>query len=83
MEGFDSGARDAMWYLDGCDYIGKVETLQEDFDKICKIIGVGQTTLANLNSSPHGDYRDFYDEESKDFISKVHNKTIERFGYVF
>ena len=79
----DSGQRDAMWYLDGCDCIGRFERLQDDFDGICDILGVEHRTVGKINASKHDDYRTYYTPEMIDHVAEKHKRTIELFGYTF
>ena len=39
--------------------------------------------LKKHNSSRHHHYRDYYDEESKEMVSKLYKEDIEMFGYEF
>lgn len=74
---------DAMTWLEGCDFIGRFERLQEDFDIICEILKIGQRDLPHTNSSKHTDYRQYYTPEMVEYVAKTHKQTIERFGYTF
>jgi len=74
---------DAMTWLEGCDYIGRYESLQEDFDRISKIIGLEQKMLPHTNSSRHIDYREYYTTEMVEYVAETHKQTIEKFGYTF
>ena len=74
---------DAMTWLEGCDYIGRYETLQEDFDKISEIIGLEKKELPHTNSSNHVDYREYYTDEMIEYVARTHKRTIEKFGYTF
>lgn len=74
---------DAMTWLEGCDYIGRFETLQKDFDVICQRIGLGKIELPHTNSSNRGNYRDYYTQEMVDYVAEHHKRTIEQFGYRF
>lgn len=63
------------------DYIGRFETLYEDFVYITNEIDVGK--LPHLNKSNHGDYRNEYDNEMIDFIAKYRKDDINTFNYEF
>jgi len=65
------------------DFIGKFENIQEDFNKICDIIGIDKTYLSNDNKSDHDSYKDYYDEETKSIIAKIYEKDINYFNYIF
>lgn len=79
----DTGQIDAWSYLEGCDFVGRFERFQKDFDYICEIIGVGKTNLKKMNASIHDHYTTYYDDETIEFVAKTHATTIERFNYTF
>lgn len=74
---------DAFHYLDGCDFIGRFEHLNEDFDILCERFVWEKRVLGCLNASSHDDYRIYYDNEMIDFIYDKHITTIAKFGYTF
>jgi hypothetical protein len=93
------------------DFIGKVENIQEDFNKICNTLGMQNMLLPHANKSlslfrrdnnlkqvlktiigffslnqtrnTFSHYTEYYDEESKQFVSKLYKKDIETFSYDF
>lgn len=73
----------AMWFLDGCDFIGRYENLQADWNTILNTIGVEPKTLPHLNQCGKADYRNHYDNELIDYIALHHQKDIEYGGYTF
>ncbi len=64
------------------DYIGYLETLDEDFTKICRRLGI-QAELPRLNVSNARDYREFYDDEMRKIIARSYDEDIHRLGYCF
>ena len=74
---------DAMTWLEGCDFIGQFEWLQQDFDHICEVIKIDKRELPHTNKSNHEDYRKYYTQEMVDFVADAHKDTIEAFGYTF
>ncbi|MFD2162725.1 hypothetical protein ACFSJU_10010 [Paradesertivirga mongoliensis] len=65
------------------DYLGKFETLQNDFDEICKRISIPHQQLPHENRTQHPDYRDLYCSETKDLVQSKFRKDIELLGYSF
>lgn len=70
------------WWLDGCDEIGRFERLPAAFHKIMRKVG-RRTVLHRSNRSHHGDYRQYYDDETRQAVAEWHAADIERWGYVF
>jgi hypothetical protein len=63
----------------GVDYLGKVETMQEDFDKICQLIGFEPIKLPYENKTSKYEYE--LTQEQKDIIYEVYKEDFIRFGY--
>lgn len=66
------------------DYVGYFENLQEDYDRICKIIG-GGAALSAVNQSRNRivDYRSHYDHRTRAIVESVYREDIQMFGYSF
>ena len=86
------------------DFVGKFETLQQDFDRVCQQLGFDESSLPHVNSSDkksrelrrtlrnflyrNGEnklrsYVDFYDAETREFVTNLYRVDIENFGYSF
>ena len=65
------------------DFIGRFEKLQEEFEEVCRMIGVAPQKLPHLNKSEHETYSQYYDLESKELVELKFRKDIEHFGYTF
>jgi hypothetical protein len=65
------------------DYIGRVETMQDSFDKVCDRIGIPRAELEKTNESKRSDYRQYYDDALRDGVAKLYARDLELFGYEF
>ena len=63
-------------------HICRFETLNQDFEQICNILGK-QATLPHAKPSNRGRYQDYYDDETREIIASWFKKDIEYFGYSF
>jgi hypothetical protein len=64
------------------DFAGKFERLNEDFQHICRQIGI-EEKLPHLNLSKQSGYQHEYDAACKDLVYKHYRQDIEMFGYEF
>lgn len=67
------------------DFIGKFENLEDDFMKVCQILGLKDTHLPHVNKSPRHktSYREYYNEKTKDLVYQAYRNDIELFDYEF
>lgn len=66
----------------GCDFIGRFESLAEDFEVVCRRLGVAPS-LPALRQTAHAPYREVY---SRDMIVRVgewYAEDISLYGYRF
>jgi hypothetical protein len=63
-------------------YVGYFETIQSDFQRICKHIDIN-ALLAHTNKGTERDYRGDFDEETRQIVGAVYADDITRFGYDF
>jgi hypothetical protein len=64
------------------DYVGRFESLDEDFQRICSSMGIS-AKIEHLNKSEHADYRSYYDDETAHWVAEFCAEDILRFGYAF
>ena len=68
------------------DFIGKIENLKNDWSIIKKDIGfnylpdIGHNRKSKLNK---GNYKEHYDSETYEIVSRIYKKDIDFFGYDF
>jgi hypothetical protein len=64
------------------DFVGRYETLAQDFQRVCHILGI-ESSLPHLNRSSHQDYRSYYTETTRKIVEEYFKEDIELFGYTF
>jgi hypothetical protein len=65
------------------DYIGRFETLDKDFEEVCKLMNVPPITLPKETKKNATDYRQDYDKDSINIIRENYKKEIDLFSYSF
>lgn len=65
------------------DEICRFENLQHDFNIVCENIGLEKRTLPFNNKSNRGDYKSYFNDESKLLISKIYEEDIKLFKYEY
>src|SRR5688500_3292920 len=64
--------------------VGRVEQMQESYDRVCARIGIPTRALDKVNAtSPRGDYRRFYDDKLAEGVAELYRRDLELFGYGF
>jgi chondroitin 4-sulfotransferase 11 len=53
------------------DFLIRFETLQQDFDEVCRLIGKPPVELLTTNKTEHDDYRSYSDEHTRDLVAKL------------
>ena len=67
----------------GCDFIGKLETLEQSLKVVGAKIDVDFSALPHINQVQRRDYRTYYDEASRGRVEKLWQADIEAFQYDF
>lgn len=69
------------------DFVGRLETMQEDFDTICDKIHLLPQILKYLNAGVGRnrklDYKQYYNAEAKQIITKAYQEDLDYFDYSF
>jgi len=75
------------WISDGdgiiVDFVGRYETLNEDWSEVCRALKLPALPLGRENQVVRQDYRVFYDDESRELVANRFARTIELFDYRF
>lgn len=84
--------RSQMFWLEGCEFIGRTETIDADMKFIEQHIGRASSFWYKLryggavqrrNITHRSDYRHYFDDDTTAFIAKHFAPEIARFGYTF
>jgi len=78
-------------FLEGCDFVVRFESLQQDFNEALRRIGVAtpielpqhNVTAERLEGTQKRDYRSYYDDTAVAQVALLYAPIIERFGYQF
>lgn len=65
------------------DGVGRVEQMQESYDRMCARIGIPSRALDKVNASPRGDYRQYFDDKLTEGVAGLYRRDLELFGYGF
>ena len=65
------------------DFVGRFESLDEDWRYVCERIGVPYRELPIINPGHHDNYREYYDDETAAVIAKFYSMDIWVFNYTF
>ena len=68
---------------DGCNFIGRFEYMQIDFDTICDLIGIPKQTLPHLVKSNHEHYSTYFTQEMIEKVEEISKGDISHFGFTF
>lgn len=67
------------------DFIGRYENLENDWERVCELIGVKYEPLPVRNVSPRPwcrvNWKNYYDQESKAIVEQLSRPDFEMFGY--
>jgi hypothetical protein len=69
-------------HVRGADFVGRFETLESDFARVCASLDI-RAVLPRKNTSTHGAYAGYYDAWGRDFVARRYADDIDEFGYAF
>jgi hypothetical protein len=69
-------------YVRGADFVGRFETLESDFSRVCASLDI-RAALPRKNTSHHGAYAGYYDAWGQDFVARRYACDLDEFGYAF
>ncbi len=64
------------------DYVGSVECIAKDFDKVAQRLGIDRR-LPRLNASRRTDYRQYYDDTAAERVARIYQEDVNIFDYSF
>lgn len=71
-------------FLRGAHHVMRFEHLQEDFDVVLGVLGLPPRSIPTWNvTEAKGDYRDYYDDKTRELVAHVFAPDLRRFGYTF
>jgi Sulfotransferase family len=65
------------------DFIGRFETLADDFATISAKVYGKPIALAHINASNHAPFQTYYTPQTRKLVEKAYARDIARFGYCF
>jgi len=66
------------------DYVGRFENFEKDFKTVLDRLDIKNVEIPHIrHNSSHGNYREYYDDETRQIIEDRFKKDIEYFGYQF
>ena len=72
-----------LYLPEDLDFIGRVETFNEDFSQLLSIIGKGGMKVEHLNVNIRKKYHEYYTPSLIDLVGEMYSEDIQRFGYCF
>jgi len=73
----------SLFIPENIDFLGKIESFDEDFNRLLALIGREPRTLRKKNTTKGDDYWTYYSPELVRLVGELYKEDIERFGYDF
>ena len=65
------------------DMVLRHENLDADFAQLTAFLGAGDRQLPHVNKTERTSYRDYYDDTTREIVTRVYQADITLFGYTF
>lgn len=78
---FDSHTHIQAEMIDGRNFLGRFETMADDWATFCAIYGLNIGPLPRVNDGGSGNYKSLYTDREIEIVSEVYRKDMEEFGY--
>jgi hypothetical protein len=72
-----------LYLPEDLDFVGRLETFDEDFNRLLDAIGKKNIQAEHLNQTVKKSYREYYTPSLVDFVAEMYLEDISRFGYRF
>ena len=67
----------------GVDFIGRYETFEDDYASVCAHMNIDPPCNKQVNASRHDHYSTYYDDYTRELVSRKFALDINMFGYSF
>lgn len=65
------------------DFVGRFERFDADVETVLKRLGLRRRLMRHRKPTRRGDYRSYYNDETRDAIADVYARDVTEFGYSF
>ena len=69
--------------LNRIDFLGRFESFEEDFARVCRRLGLPSDEVPHRNRSEHAPYRSYYDDKTVERVGNFYERDVRLFGYRF
>ena len=68
--------------LEHADFVGRFESLTDDFDKVCKKLGIADSTLPHWNRTDRStDFMQYFDSKSIEIVNEFYQEDFAQLDY--
>lgn len=67
--------------INNIDFVLKYESLQDDFNMVCRLLNIPTKILPHRNASGKDNYKKYYDTQTATYVSEKFHEEISYFGY--